>query len=184
MAYDARHGGDVPRWAPTVQFADYAVWVRNGWRPKTMASPNGTASWPTGPTGSTGRPSCSGCPPTGRGRRRRRIPPARWNRRSPAELVARLTETARTANATLFMITHAALAVLLAKGFRTHRYRDRQPVCGRGAQALDDVVGMFVNTVAFRTGWIQPHRSTTSSAPCATVISPTWPTRTWRSRKW
>ncbi|WP_308124399.1 condensation domain-containing protein, partial [Rhodococcus qingshengii] len=58
---------------------------------------------------------------------------------------------ARETNSSLFMVMHTALAVLLARLSGTTDIVIGTPVAGRGEQVLDDVVGMFVNTVVLRT---------------------------------
>src|SRR5690606_22106545 len=60
-----------------------------------------------------------------------------------AALHARLAELGRDAGATLFMVTHAAFAVLLARLSGTTDIAVGTPVAGRGEAALDEVVGMF-----------------------------------------
>ncbi|NEW48351.1 condensation domain-containing protein, partial [Nocardia cyriacigeorgica] len=67
-----------------------------------------------------------------------------------ATLHARLTELGRDGGATLFMVTHAAFAVLLARLSGTTDIAVGTPVAGRGEAALDEVVGMFVNTLVLR----------------------------------
>ncbi len=48
------------------------------------------------------------------------------------------------------MVMHAALAVLLARLSRSGDIVVGTPVAGRGESALDDLIGMFVNTLALR----------------------------------
>ncbi|WP_219727536.1 amino acid adenylation domain-containing protein, partial [Rhodococcus sp. ENV425] len=57
---------------------------------------------------------------------------------------------AREHDASLFMVVHAALAVLLARLSTSDDIVVGTPVAGRGDRALDDLVGMFVNTVVLR----------------------------------
>ncbi|MBF6303209.1 hypothetical protein IU459_37865, partial [Nocardia amamiensis] len=54
-------------------------------------------------------------------------------------------------NASLFMVLHSALAVLLARASGTSDIAIGTPVAGRGEAALDDLIGMFVNTLVLRT---------------------------------
>src|SRR5690606_30468001 len=68
-----------------------------------------------------------------------------------ATLTRRLDEVARANGTTLFTVVHSALAVLLAKQSGSADITIGAPVAGRGARELDDLVGMFVNTVALRT---------------------------------
>ncbi|MFD6896359.1 amino acid adenylation domain-containing protein [Rhodococcus sp. NPDC060086] len=63
----------------------------------------------------------------------------------------RLDELAAAHRSTLFMVVHSALAVLLSRLSSSRDIVVGTPVAGRGARALDDVVGMFVNTLALRT---------------------------------
>ncbi|WP_051175576.1 non-ribosomal peptide synthase/polyketide synthase, partial [Nocardia exalbida] len=65
-------------------------------------------------------------------------------------VAARVAELAARHDATPFMVVHAALAVLLARLSGSDDIPIGTPVAGRGAAALDDLVGMFVNTVVLR----------------------------------
>ncbi|WP_280504313.1 non-ribosomal peptide synthetase, partial [Nocardia farcinica] len=58
---------------------------------------------------------------------------------------------ARGNNASLFMVVHTALAVLLARLSGTDDIAVGTPIAGRGERELDDLIGMFVNTLVFRT---------------------------------
>ncbi|MCQ4120973.1 non-ribosomal peptide synthase/polyketide synthase [Rhodococcus tibetensis] len=69
----------------------------------------------------------------------------------PAELHRALEQLAHRQNATLFMVMHAALAVLLSKLTGSDDFAVGTPTSGRTDPALDDVVGMFVGTVALRS---------------------------------
>ncbi len=63
----------------------------------------------------------------------------------------RVTELAAANDVSLFMVAHAALAILLARLGGTPDVVVGTAVAGRGEAALDPMVGMFVNTVALRT---------------------------------
>nr|WP_282955894.1 non-ribosomal peptide synthetase [Rhodococcus corynebacterioides] len=69
----------------------------------------------------------------------------------PAELQAALDDLARRNNASLFMVVHAVLAVLLARSSTTDDIAVGTAIAGRPDEKLDDVVGMFVNTLVLRT---------------------------------
>ncbi|WFR73872.1 condensation domain-containing protein [Prescottella defluvii] len=69
----------------------------------------------------------------------------------PADVHRALIALAHDRNASLFMVVHAALSVLLSRSAATDDVAIGTPVAGRGEQALDDLVGMFVNTLVLRT---------------------------------
>ncbi|MFC1474394.1 condensation domain-containing protein, partial [Rhodococcus qingshengii] len=68
-----------------------------------------------------------------------------------ADVHAGLNDVARESNSSLFMVVHAALAVLLSRLSGTSDIAIGSPVAGRGEQVLDDLIGMFVNTLVLRT---------------------------------
>ncbi|MGV9482754.1 condensation domain-containing protein, partial [Gordonia aichiensis] len=68
-----------------------------------------------------------------------------------ADLVSALNSVAADQGATLFMVLHAALSVLIARLSGNTDVAIGSPVAGRGAAELDDVIGMFVNTSILRT---------------------------------
>ncbi|WP_068277177.1 amino acid adenylation domain-containing protein [Aldersonia kunmingensis] len=64
---------------------------------------------------------------------------------------ADLAKFAQAENASTFMVVHAVLAVLLARLGGGDDITIGTAVAGRGEESLDDLVGMFVNTLALRT---------------------------------
>ncbi len=151
-AYAARTDGTAPTWTPLpVQYADYTLWfdevLGDAADPDSRAAAQ-LAFW---------RERLAGAPelttlPTDRPR-----PPRQSFRGDTVrfdldpELYRRIEELARAQGATTFMVVHAALAVLLARLSGSDDIVVGTPVSGRGDPALDELVGMFVNTVALRT---------------------------------
>ncbi|WP_246350949.1 non-ribosomal peptide synthase/polyketide synthase [Nocardia barduliensis] len=151
-AYRARCGGAAPDWAPLpVQFADYALWQRavlgSAEDPDSYVARD-IAYW---------RTQLAGVPdllelPTDRPR------PVEQSQRGavlevaiPGELQGRVEALARGAGATTFMVVHTALAVLLARLSGSDDVTVGVPHAGRGDRSLDNLVGMFVNTLVMRT---------------------------------
>ncbi|MBF6166035.1 amino acid adenylation domain-containing protein [Streptomyces gardneri] len=150
-AYLARTGGGAPSWSPLpVQYADFALWQHavigsdsdpssvaaaqlSYWR-EQLAGLSGPLELPTDRP-RPGTPSTRG---------------AATAVTIPAQVHERLAGIAREHNASLFMVVHAALAALLARLSGGTDIVIGTPIAGRGERALDDLVGMFVNTLALR----------------------------------
>ncbi|WP_280257452.1 amino acid adenylation domain-containing protein, partial [Nocardia wallacei] len=152
-AYLARVEGGEPGWAPLdVQYADFAVWQRGVIG--TDDDPESIAArqldyWRTQLAGISGAAFLAPDRP------RPAVPSMRGGMVGldvPAPVHAGLLRIAREHNSSLFMVVHAALAALLARQSGSADVTVGTPIAGRGERALDDLVGMFVNTLALRTG--------------------------------
>ncbi|MGW0184084.1 condensation domain-containing protein, partial [Nocardia sp. NPDC003345] len=151
-AYMARTVGEAPGWAPLpVQYADYSIWQRellgDESDPESLAAEQ-VDYWRTALAGvpdqldlPADRPR-----PAVQSYAGGRVPVA-----IDAATHAALQRVAQQQGATLFMVVHSALAVLLSRMSGTDDITIGTPMAGRGEQALDDLIGMFVNTLVFRT---------------------------------
>jgi amino acid adenylation domain-containing protein/non-ribosomal peptide synthase protein (TIGR01720 family) len=151
-AYQAAGAGVEPDWPPlAIQYPDYALWRRAELGDET--DPDSMVSEQLGYWRQTlaGQPELLELPTDSP-----RPPVASMRGRAlPFEVSAQLRERieglARQTNTTVFMVLHAALAVLLGRLARTDDVAVGTPVSGRGEAELDDLIGMFVNTVVLRT---------------------------------
>ncbi|WP_043732355.1 non-ribosomal peptide synthetase, partial [Nocardia asiatica] len=155
-AYSARADGRAPSWEPLpVQYADYTLWQRamlgeendptsilarqiGFWRERLADLPQRLDLPADRP-----RPAVF----SGRG--------ATHEFKIDAPVHAALNRLAQHHDATLFMVAHAAYAVLLARLSNTRDVVVGTPVAGRGEAMVDGLIGMFVNTLALR-GEVDP----------------------------
>ncbi|APE36002.1 hypothetical protein BOX37_21015 [Nocardia mangyaensis] len=151
-AYHARTEGAAPEWAPLpVQYADYTLWQRATLGAEDDADSQAGREIAYWRSALAGLPDESNLPtdrprPATASMRGRRI-----DFELDAGLVSTLNTVAAEQGATLFMVLHAALSVLIARLSGNTDVAIGTPVAGRGAAALDDVIGMFVNTAVLRT---------------------------------
>ncbi|MQY10999.1 Tyrocidine synthase 3 [Streptomyces sp. RB5] len=151
-AYAARTAGDAPRWEPLeVQYADYALWQRellgdendpatvagrqlDFWRETLAGAPQELAlpydrPRPDRPTHGAGMVAFD-------------IDP---------ELYAGLTGIAAEQRVSLFMVFQAAMVALYARTGVGSDIVLGTPVAGRTDEALNELVGFFVNNLVLRT---------------------------------
>ncbi|MEU5842609.1 amino acid adenylation domain-containing protein, partial [Rhodococcus sp. NPDC047139] len=151
-AYSARIDEQEPGWAPLeVQYADYTLWQReilgSESHPDSLVSRE-LRFWTDvldGVPDQIDLPTDRPRPEDGASEG------ARIRFRISAETVEGISALASELGVTRFMVLHAALAVLLSRLSGTRDIVVGTPVSGRDLPALDDLVGMFVNTLALRT---------------------------------
>ncbi|WP_280464620.1 non-ribosomal peptide synthetase, partial [Nocardia brasiliensis] len=148
----ARSAGEAPGWAPLpVQYADYALWQRAVLGAESDAESIAAQQIDFWRTQLSGLPDLLELP-TDRSRPAiASMAGGRVDVRIDAATDAGLVELGRAHGARLFMVVHTALAVLLARLSGTGDIAIGTPVAGRGERELDDLIGMFVNTVVFRS---------------------------------
>ena len=144
QAYRARRAGEAPQWTELpVQYADFALWQRES----AGLGKAHTDYWEQLLTGLPDQlPLPTDRPRPNQASFRGDSAPLRL----PADLHAGLTALARRHNASLFMLLQSAVAALL---FRLGAGTDIPigwPSAGRVDEALDDLVGFFVDTLVLR----------------------------------
>ncbi|GGL39231.1 non-ribosomal peptide synthetase [Nocardia jinanensis] len=152
IAYRARVGGESPRWSPlSVQYSDYAIWQRavvGAETDENSVAATQSAYWRDRLRDLPGEPGL----PLDRPR------PARPSMRGDTtgfavsgEVHEALDRLARDRGATLFMVLHAAVSVLLHQVTGADDIAVGTPVARRAERALDELVGMFADTITLRT---------------------------------
>ncbi|MEU1527817.1 amino acid adenylation domain-containing protein, partial [Nocardia rhamnosiphila] len=151
-AYASRAAGSAPVWSPpAVQYADYSLWQR-----EVLGSEDDPASLVSAQA-AYWREALAGLPdelnlPGDRPRPTvRSVVGGTVPFEIDAELHRAVSRLAAEHNATVFMVVHAVLALLLARLSATDDVAVGTPIAGRGEAELDDVVGMFVNTLVLRS---------------------------------
>ncbi|HEX8273216.1 MAG TPA: amino acid adenylation domain-containing protein [Longimicrobiaceae bacterium] len=131
---------------PRIGYADFAAWQRGWLAGETLERQ--VAFW---------RERLAGAPPVLELPLDRPRPPVQATRGAehpfvlPAELRRALEALSRGEGATLFMTLLAAWQLLLARYAGEDDVTVGTPIAGRTHEATEDVVGMFVNTLALRT---------------------------------
>ena len=152
QAYQARQSGGAPAWPElAVQYADYTLWQREllgsrddpgsrfseqlrYWRSALAGAPaliELPVDRPRGP--STGRAG------------------GKLEFEVDAALHGGLAELARRTGTTMFMVLQAAVSALLSRSGAGDDIVLGASVAGRTDDALDDLVGFFINTLVLRT---------------------------------
>jgi amino acid adenylation domain-containing protein len=151
-AYEARRRGAAPEWTELpVQYADYALWQRE-WMAQEDDPDSDIARqiayWTRALAGLPDQIAL----PTDRPR------PAHASQRGAlaafrieGDAYRRLRELARAGNASLFMALHALVAMLLTRHGAGEDLSIGTSVAGRTDEALNDLVGFFVNLLVLRT---------------------------------
>ncbi|MFW0784017.1 amino acid adenylation domain-containing protein [Gordonia sp. CPCC 206044] len=152
-AYAARSAGAEPAWKPlAVQYADYSLWASE--RLAVVDEDGATEEqrqleyWDQRLAGAPERLDLPFDRP------RPKTPDFVGDAvdfEIPGSVVGRLDAVARQHHTTAFMVTHAVFALLLSRLSGRDDVVIGTPFAGRGEQSLEDVVGMFVNTLALRT---------------------------------
>ncbi|MFH8491098.1 amino acid adenylation domain-containing protein [Streptomyces longisporoflavus] len=150
-AYEARCAGRAPGWDPLpVQYADYALWQR-----EALGDPDDPESVISGQL-AYWKDALADAPPE------LALPMDRARTATPsfrsgtvdvevsAQTHARLIEAAGRGRATMFMLVHAALSVLLSRMGAGPDIPLGTPVAGRGDAQLEGLSGFFVNTLVLR----------------------------------
>nr|WP_296771320.1 non-ribosomal peptide synthetase [Rhodococcus sp. (in: high G+C Gram-positive bacteria)] len=152
VAYSARRLAAQPRWTPLpIQYSDFAVWQRQLLGEETDDASIASTQIAFWTAELSDLPDVMELPsdrprPAQLSYRGGRVPFA-----IDSAVHQRLAACARTHGTSTFMLLHSAFAVMLARTAGTHDVTVGSPVAGRGEQALDDLIGMFVNTVVLRS---------------------------------
>ncbi|WP_197287800.1 non-ribosomal peptide synthetase, partial [Streptomyces apocyni] len=151
-AYTARCGGTEPQWSPLpVQYADYTLWQRDVL---------GTEDDPESPisqqlthwtTALAGLPEELGLPTDRPRPAASDFPSDAISLTLPPQLHADLLALARDSGTSLFMVLQAALSALYTKLGAGHDIPIGTAIAGRTDEALDHLVGFFINTLVLRT---------------------------------
>ncbi|WP_157115919.1 non-ribosomal peptide synthetase, partial [Nocardia puris] len=151
-AYVSRCANTAPAWPPLpVQYADFALWQRTALGAADDENSLLARQLRFWTERLAGIPDVLELPSD------RPRPAVASNRggavtgRLDAALHRDILRIAAEHRATPFMVLHTALAALLSRLSGTGDIVVGAPVAGRGDEALDELVGMFVNTVVLRT---------------------------------
>ncbi|WP_131809251.1 non-ribosomal peptide synthetase, partial [Mycolicibacterium setense] len=151
LAYASRCAAQAPAWTPLpVQYADYTLWQRSYLGDPTDCNSRISGQLAYWEQALAGLPERLELPTD------RPYPPvadyqgASLAMQWPVELQRQIARAATEHNATSFMVVQAALAVLLSSLSGNSDVAVGFPIAGRSDPALDELVGVFINTLVLR----------------------------------
>ncbi|MEJ2853348.1 MULTISPECIES: amino acid adenylation domain-containing protein [unclassified Saccharothrix] len=144
-AYRARLGGAAPQWPEAIRYSDFTAWQQ-----ELLDSGVGREQEAFWVDALRGLPAVLDLPALGRRPAVRQPRAGVREVRIGAEVHARAVDLARRTGTTVFMVLQAALSAVLTRCGAGGDVPIGCPVAGRSDDALDGVVGHFVNTVVLR----------------------------------